>query len=195
MSLLRTQEISGSIARVTTGDEALLLKPVVNEYDALTSVGKVALGRSEVPVLTSVIEADTWFRTLRGDAPERYGLFAGEDGEALAVLALITTASGPTYEQADFDRIWPEEQFDRLRAGGVRRTRETYRDFAALNSAHPGTVATWRVIFGSRARYVTGAALLAAAIVAVCARVVSVGAVPACRSHSHFVSQRTGCRA
>jgi hypothetical protein len=186
---------------MSTGDEALLLKPVVNEYDALTSVGKVALGRtlvardgyvewrdgdrserwtlpdqpaqSEVPVLASVIEADTWFRTLRGDAPERYVLLADEDGAALAVLALITTAAGPTYEQADFDRIWPEEQFDGLLACGVKRTRETYRDFAALNRAHPGTVATWRVILGSRASYWTGAALLAAAVVAVGVRVVA----------------------
>lgn len=177
----------------------MLLQPVVNEYDGLTSVGKVAQGRSlrvvdgfaewrdghqterwtlpdqpgqaETPILSSMVEADTWFKTLRGDAPERYVLLADEDGRTLVVLALITTAAGPTYEQPDFDRIWPDGQFHGLLAHGVRRVHATFPDFRALNKAHPGTVAPWRVVLGSRASYWTQAGLIAAAIVAVGVRV------------------------
>jgi hypothetical protein len=182
-----------------TGDDVTLLQPAVNPYDALTSIGKVARGRvlhdrggyvewrdgdqtqrwtlpdqpqqSQTPILTSVVEADTSFKTLRMNPPERYVLLADQDGRTLAVLALITTAAGPTYEQVDFDRIWPASHFDELSTRGVQRVQESYRDVRALNKAHAGAVTRWRVLLGSRASYWTQVVLLAAIILVVGVRV------------------------
>jgi hypothetical protein len=178
-----------------TGNEATLLQPAVNEYDALTRIGKIAQGRvlldrgdhvewrdgtqtqrwtlpdqprqGETPIMTSLIVADTWFKTWRIDAPERYVLLADEAGRAMTVLALITTAAGPTYEQVDFDRLWPVGSFDQLHTRGVNRVEESYSDLGALNRAHPGTVARWRLLVGTRTSQWVVAGLFALAFLAV----------------------------
>lgn len=183
-----------------TGMEGTLLRPVVNEYDALTSVGKAAMGRVLLdrgdhvewrdgdlaqrwtlpdqprqtgrPVLTSLIVADAWFKTWRMDVPERYVLLADEQNRTMTVLALITTAAGPTYEQLDFDRVWPNGSFDQLISRGVKRVEESYPDLGALNRAHPGAVARWRLVVGTRTSQWVVGGLFAAAFVAVGVRVI-----------------------
>jgi hypothetical protein len=175
--------------------EATLLQPVVNEYDALTSIGKVAMGRmlldrgdhvewhdgtqtqrwtladqprkSGTPVLTSLVVADTWFKSWRTDVPERYVLLADEEGRTMTVLALVTTAAGPTYEPVDFDRLWPTGSFDQLASRGVKRVEESYPDLGALNRAHPGAIAGWRLLVGTRTSQWVVAGLFGLAFLAV----------------------------
>jgi hypothetical protein len=181
------------------GDDVVLLEPVVNDYDALTKVGSVAQGRrlldrggyvewqdagqtqrwtlpdqtpqAGTPILASVVEADTELHALRGGGPERYVLLADGGGRTLVVLALITRAPGPTYEQVDFDRIWPDGQFDALVARGVQRLQESHHDVRALDNAHPGAVARWRILLFSRASYWTQVVVLVTALLALAARV------------------------
>jgi hypothetical protein len=177
-----------------TGGEAVLLRPVVSEYDALTSFGRVAAQRSLVdagdhvvwhdgeltqrwtvpdqparpgmPVLSAVVVADTQFWNLRTAVWERYVFLTDDAGGTLAVLARITDGGGTTYEPVDFDRVWPPDGFDGLVARGVAQHRESFPDLRALDKAHPRAVARGRAIVGSRALTWTWWGVLAGAAIA-----------------------------
>lgn len=105
-----------------------------------------------VPVLTSIVRAETWRRGQRGVMiPETYLLLVAADGTPLARLARVSTFDHHLYTDTDLERVWPDAVFEPLLARGVQRRTESFAEVADLQRAHPGAVPPSRsLVFSGR---------------------------------------------
>jgi hypothetical protein len=110
-----------------------------------------------IPVLTSVVRAETWRRGQRGVMiPETYLLLVAADGVPLARLARVSTFDHHLYSDTDLERIWPDAVFEPLLERGVQRRTESFTDVAELQLAHPGAVPPSRGVVLSGRRVAAG---------------------------------------
>jgi hypothetical protein len=123
-----------------------------------------------LPVLTSVVRAETWRPGQRGVLiPETYLLLVASDGTPLARLARVSTFDHHLYSDTDLERIWPDQVFEALVERGVQRRTATFADVAELQLAHPGAVPpSRRMVFTGRsvaAGWLIGLALIVVLLV------------------------------
>ncbi len=159
-------------AQVTEADEvsgpgrlATLMRVVDNGSQVLWHFGDTTTSwtlpdqppQPGIPVLTSVVRAETWRRGQRGVMiPETYLLLVAADGAPLARLARVSTFDHHLYSDADVERIWPDAVFAPLLERGVQRRTESFTDITELQRAHPGAVPPSRGVVFTGRRVATG---------------------------------------
>jgi hypothetical protein len=175
------------------GDEQVLLSARVSDFDVHTTWGAQAAQRrlvqrgdvvvwqdggqeqvwrlpdqpadDAVPTLASVVYAATEAVLPNGGGvPETHVLLVGDDGRALATVAVATVAYGGMSD-VELENLWPRAQFEGLRARGVAIEQTETADLRALNEHLPGAVPHGRALLYSRRAFALFLGLLAVAIV------------------------------
>ncbi len=175
------------------GDEQVLLSARVSAYDVHTTWGAQAARRrlvergdvvvwqdgdqeqvwrlpdqpadDSIPTLASVLYAATEVVLPNGGGvPETHVLLVGDDGRALASIAVATVAYGGMSD-VELENVWPRAQFEALRVRGVTIEETETADLRALNAQLPGAVPRGRAVLYSRRAFALFLGLLAVAIV------------------------------
>lgn len=175
----------------------VLLAPVLNSYDILTTWGRRISGKSLVdcgdhvewrdgpdvsrwllpdqagehpdrPVLARVVQVDAE-RAADGRYPaERHLLLVSSTGRVLARLGVAQLVYGGVFmDKQELARVWPLERIEALADRGVAYEQTTSLDLLTMTMTYPGAQPWYRAVFYSNVFFFCLLLLLVAMLVTV----------------------------